>query len=107
MEARRQRPASLIRVQSPLPEPDPQLLLNQGECDAPPHLAHWPQAVVGLWWGSGGALVDSAGIGHQPGSFLGGSGSHAEVLFKPKGLGLWRQRLRFFPFATRCLFLGD
>ena len=63
--------------QSPLPEPDPQRLLNHGECDKTSHIAHQPPA-AGLGWASGGLCR------YWPltRSLLGGSGSHAEVLFK-------------------------
>lgn len=52
MESQRQN-QHLIHEQSPLPELDPQLFLNQGECDRPSHVAHQLLA-AGLCWDSCG-----------------------------------------------------
>ncbi|CAB1446701.1 unnamed protein product [Pleuronectes platessa] len=92
----------LIHGQSPLPELDPQRLLNHGKCDKTSHIAHQPPG-AGLGWASGGLCR------YWPltRSLLGGSGSHAEVLFKLRELTLRRRRLGL-SFARRmCLFLGD
>lgn len=82
------RSQRLIHRQSPLPELDPQLLLNQGECDKPSHIPHQPLA-VGICWESGG-LCRSWPLTR---SLLEGSGGHAEVLFKLRGLTLERPKL--------------
>lgn len=90
----RDRGRRVIHGQRPLCELDLQLLLNQGECDKPSHIAHQPPT-AGLCW-------DSAGLCRYwplTRSLFGRSGSHAEVLFKLRGLTLWRRRLGLF-FAT-------
>lgn len=46
----------LIRGQSPLPELDPQLFLNQGVCNKPSHIAHQPLAAQ-ICWDSGWTQV--------------------------------------------------
>ena len=66
----------LIRAQSPVLELDPQLLLNQGECDKPSHIVHQPPA-AGLCWDIV-RLCRSLPLTR----FLpGGSGSSADVVF--------------------------